>query len=56
MFLSTYTLNILYMKKRGEGLKKCKLIVDSHGDGEHSVGKEVSINMMAKGRAKGRME
>ena len=44
------------MGECGEGLKKYKLVVDSHGDGEHSIGNAVSSNVMAKCRPRGKIE
>ena len=44
------------LEESGEGLKKYKLVVDyGHGDEEHGIGKAVSINMMARCRARGKI-
>ena len=35
------------LEEWGEGLKKYKLVVDGHEDGEHGIGNAVSINILA---------
>ena len=39
------------LRERGEGLKKYKLLIDIHRNGEHGIRNAVSINVMAKWRA-----
>ena len=42
--------------KKGEGLKKCKLLVNSYGNGEHGIGNAVSSNTMARCKAREKID
>lgn len=38
--------------ERGEGLKNKLVVIDGHGAGKHNIGNAVSLNLMARWRAR----